>query len=76
MTDRPTLRQLANGNAIQQWTCERCGGQTWWVIDSRFVAKDGTRRRTRECRRCHHAIHTIELPVSTYRELVETELDE
>lgn len=75
MSTRPTLRQLANGNVIQQWSCGRCGCRLWWVIDSRFMAVDGSRRRTRECRQCHQTIHTIEKPVSTCSEEEEMDVD-
>lgn len=50
----------AASTGVLQWTCQRCGGRLWWVTDSRFVARDGSRRRTRECRQCHQVIRTIE----------------
>lgn len=66
MDERPkTLAEMAAeaqaaGDAVGQWRCPRCGGRQWWVRNSRFKVKDGSRHRTRECRGCHYAIRTIE----------------
>lgn len=65
-----TLAEMAaeaeSGAALaNQWTCKRCGGRQWWVRDSYFVEKDGTRHRKRECRRCHATLYTREM--ATYR---------
>lgn len=64
MKERPTLRQLADGNAVEQWRCPRCGGTRWWVRNSYFVASDNTRHRKRECRTCHQTLYTREAAVS------------
>lgn len=50
----------AASSTVCQWQCPKCGGRLWWVRNSRFIAKDGTRHRTRECRACHYAIRTVE----------------
>lgn len=54
----------AGASLANQWTCKRCGGRQWWVRDSYFVEKDGTRHRKRECRRCHETLYTRE--IATY----------
>lgn len=58
------LAAIANGGA-QQWTCRRCGGTTWWVRNSYFVASDNTRHRKRECRTCHQVLYTREAPIES-----------
>lgn len=81
-TDRPrTLAEMTAeadvaSNGVRQWTCQRCGGRLWWVVDSRFVARDGSRRRTRECRKCHQSIHTMEIIKPTGRQEGDLSVDE
>ena len=64
--DHPkTLAEMAAaadvaGSAANQWQCARCGGKQWWVRNSYFVERDGTRHRKRECRRCHGTLYTRE----------------
>ena len=77
MTVRPTLRQMANGNAVDQWQCTRCGSRQWWVRNSYFVESDGSRHRKRECRQCHATLYTREVAIcSNDDDQSEMQLDE
>ena len=66
MTDRPTLRQLAQQSAgSDPWACRVCGCRNWDVY--RTVQRLSYRKRERVCRNCGNRIITAEVPVDEPR---------
>ena len=53
--------------------CEKCGGESLYIIDSRPGRNEiGTKRR-RECADCGHRITTYEITQLEYRKMLEAD---
>lgn len=50
------------------FVCAHCGGQGWYVIDTRFVITHDAVRRRRKCRTCGQRMSTEERILATSQE--------